>query len=235
MSIVLRYLPRYLADHLLTRGAAMLVVGAVMALPILLATGGSQADEEALHTLIVQAVGNISVFLTLIATAGVIGTDVRHGYYRFLLCKPFSPVAYYGAAFGATLLSFLTVVLVFTGVFAVVRDPVWPGVRPFASWSITFLLLGGLVFACSRFTRLDWLVAVAAFILGDVARNRWPAAESVLGGVLNILLPPSGRSSYFADSGAALWGPIAWALGYAAVMIALGLLAVRYAPPGEHR
>jgi ABC-type transport system involved in multi-copper enzyme maturation permease subunit len=235
VSIVLRYLPRYLADHLLTRGAAMLVVGAVMALPVLLAAGGSGTDPEALRRLLGQVIGNVSVFLILIATAGVVGTDIRQGHYRFLLCKPFSPVAYYGAAFGATLVSFLTVVVAFIGVFALVRDPVWPGVRPFVDWSINFLLLGGLVFACSRFTRLDWLVAVAAFILGDVARNRWPASESVLGAGLNVLLPPSGRDSYFADGGAAVWGHIGWAVGYAAVTIALGLLAVRYVPPGEHR
>jgi hypothetical protein len=234
MSIVLRYLPRYLADHLLTRGAAMLILGIVLSLPVLLGAGGPRTDPEALRRLLVQVLGNITVFLTLVATAGVVGTDLRQGYYRFIFSRPLSPVTYYGMAFGATLMSFLTVLLALTGIFAVVRGPMWPGLRPFAGWSITFVSLGSLVFVFSRFSRLDWLFAIFAFILGDLARSRWPASESMPGAVLNVLLPPGGHASFFADGGAPLWGHVAWALGYAAVMLALGLLAVRHLPPGEH-
>ncbi len=234
MSVVLRYLPRYLADHLLTRGAAMLILGAVLSLPVLLGAGGPRTDPEALRRLLVQVLGNITVFLTLVATAGVVGADIRQGYYRFILSKPLSAVAYYGVAFGATLVSFLAVLLAFTGIFAVVRGPMWPGLRPFADWSITFMLLGSLVFACSRFSRLDWLFAMFAFILGDLVRSRWPASDSIAGAVLNVLLPPGRHASYFAAGGAPLWGHVSWALGYAAVMLALGLLTVRHLPPGEH-
>jgi hypothetical protein len=211
----------------------MLVLGIVLSLPVLLGAGGHRTDGVALRTVLVQVLGNTTVFLTLVATAGVVGTDLRQGYYRFIVSRPLSPVAYYGMAFGAALMSFLTVLLALTGIFAVARGPLWPGLRPFAGWSITFVSLGSLVFVFSRFSRLDWLFAIFAFILGDLARSRWPASESVLGAVLNVLLPPGGRS-YFADGGAPLWGHVAWALGYAAVMLTLGLLAVRHLPPGEH-
>jgi hypothetical protein len=234
MSIVLRYLPRYLADHLLTRGAAMFVVGAALGLPVLLAAGTQRTDPEALRALLVQVIGTTTVFLILIATAGIVGGDLRQGYYRFILSRPLSPVAYYGLAFAASQLSFLAVLFAFTGIFAVLRGPIWPGLRPFAGWSISFVLLGSLVFVVSRFSRLDWLFGIFALMLGEVVRDRWPPDGSIPGAVLNVLLPPRVHDWFAADA-SALWGHIAWALGYAAVMLTLGLLAVRHVPPGEHR
>jgi hypothetical protein len=234
MSVVVRYLPRQLADQLLTRGAAMLVVGIVILLPFLLRVDGGALQGEQLRVLFVASIGNVTTFLTLIATYGIVGQDIRQGYYRFVLSKPLSPAAYYGAAFGVTLAGYLITLLVLTGVFAVVRGPVWPGLTAFANWTIGFVLIGSLVFAFSRFTRLDWIFALLVFLLGDVARRRWPAGESVWGAVLNVLLPPAGQSA-FSTAGHPRWGHILWLLGYAAVMVALGLLAVRYVPPGERR
>jgi hypothetical protein len=232
MNVVLRYFPRYLADHLLTRGAVMLVVGAVLGLPVLLAAGTARADPEALRTLLVHTVGTTTAFLILIATAGIVGGDVRQGYYRFVFSKPLSPAAYYAMAFVASLASFLVVLLVFTGIFALLRGPIWPGLRPFAGWSINFALLGSLVFVLSRYTRLDWLFGIFALLLGEAVRDRWPPSDSTVGAVLNVLLPPRVHQ-WFAADGSAVWGAIAWALGYAAVMLALGLLAVRNVPPAE--
>lgn len=233
MTVLLRYLPRHLADHLLTRGAVMVVVGIVFLLPFLLGAEGVPRGAAS-RRMLEQSLGNVAPFLTLIATYGIVGADIRHGYYRFLFSKPLRPVAYYGLAFGVALTGFLVATTVLIGVFAVVLTPVWPAGDAFGDWVLQFLLLGALVFVFSRFTRLDWVLALFVLILGEVARGRWPAEESVLGTVLNVLLPPRGPPTYFPD-GSPAWGDIGWTAGYAALMVALGLLAVRYVPPGEGR
>lgn len=231
MSVVVRYLPRQLADHLLTRGAAMFVVGTVLLLPVLLGAEGAGIEGAALRGVLIQAIGNVTVFLTLIALYGVAGRDIRQGYYRLLYSRPLSPVAYNAASLGVALVTFLLVLLALVGMFSVMREPIWLGLTPLAQWAIGFVSLGSLVFVFSRFSRLDWIFAIFVFVLSGVARERWPAGESIVGVILNVLLPPTGRS--FVD-GAPIWSHIAWELGYAGVMIVLGLVAIRYIPPGEH-
>lgn len=232
MMVVLRYLPRHLADHLLTRGAAMFVVGTVLLLPVLLGAEGAGVEPAAAGALLISAIGNVTLFLTLIALYGVVGRDIRMGYYRLLFCRPLSPVAYSAASFAVAVVTFYIVLLALIGLFSAVREPIWPGGAVIAGWTLEFVLLGSLVFVFSRFSRLDWIFAVFVFILGGAARDRWPPGESILGSVLNVVLPPAGGN--FAG-GIPVWSHIAWGLGYAGVMIALGLLAVRLIPPGEHR
>ena len=232
MTPLLRYVPRHLADHLLTRGAAMLVIGVVMLLPFLLAPtpeGGAPIEQ-----ILRQGLHGVSPFLTLVATYGIIDQDVRHGYYRFLLAKPISPVGYYAASFVVSLASFLVIMLLLIGFVAIARGPVWPGGHAVADLTLEFLLLGALVFAFSRFTRVDWVFGIAVLVTGSAVRTRWPPDESALGAVLNVAFPPDRPGSFF-PRGTPDWPGISWTLGYAAVALTVGLLAVRFMPFGERR
>ena len=232
MTVLLRYFPRHLADHLITRGIVMFLIGAVMLLPFLLVPDGETAMSGA--ELVRQSLSGITPFLTLVATYGIVEQDVRHGYYRFLFSKPVSPVGYYGASFLASAISFLVIVSLMIGLIAIVREPVWPGGLGIADLTLMFLLLGALVFAFSRFTRADWVLGIVLLLIGSAARRRWPPDESALGAVLNVLLPPDTPRTFF-PGGRPDWSDIGWTLGYAAVALAAGLLAVRFMPFGEHR
>ena len=232
MTPLLRFFPRHLADHLLTRGAVMFAVGVVMLLPFLLVP--ESGDTFPLDRLLREALNGVVPLLTLVATYGIIEQDTRHGYYRFLFSKPIDPSGYYAASFVASGITLLLVVMLLIGLAAVVRGPVWPGGQAVADFLLFFTLLGALVFAFSRFTRADWVFGFAMLFIGGPARHRWPPDESALGAVLNVLLPPDQPRTFF-PSGTPDWSDISWTLGYAAAALTFGLLAVRFVPFGERR
>lgn len=231
--MLLKYFPRQLRDMLLTRGAAMLVVGVIFSLPAWLVEGAvANADAAAVLR---GSLSGMSAFLTLIATYSIIGEDVRRGYYRFLFAKPISPVQFYAQSFVAALIAFLTVQLMIIGVFALVVEPVWPeGVL--RETSAIFVLLGSVIFALSRATRLDWLLGLTMFILGNGVRTWYPPAEFLRGKILNVLMPPSHllEPVLFSPDGID-WGNVTWVGGYSAVCIAIGLSLVRFVPLSSGR
>ena len=234
MKLLLAYFPRQLRDVVLTRGAAMLIIAVMMSLPLLL--GGIPIGEGAdVGALLGDTLQGTAVFLTMVATYGIIGEDVRRGYSRFLFSKPINPVLYYTQAFLAAAITFLAVQLVMVGVFSVVVQPAWPG-RLFLEMIVIFVLLGSVIFALSRVARLDWLIGMVWVILGGGVRGWAPAAESIKGKIFNVLLPPSHLfdDPLFAATGVDWW-LVAWAGGYAAIMFTIGLSQVRFMPFGTQR
>lgn len=235
MSHTLRFLPRQLADHLVTRGAAMVVVGLVLMLPLLSTMHlGGHATPDQLRVALAQGLKAGAPLLTLVATYGIIGADARQGFYRFLFSKPISPPAYYASAFVVAGISFVVAELVLTAVFAVLVAPAW-NTHVLVDAVVDFVLLGGIVFAFSRFTRLDWLLAILVTAVAAFARWKYPPHDSTLGAVLNVIFPPSGPKTYFPPGMPPDWGGLGWALGYAAVMLAIGLSAVRFLQLGSNR
>lgn len=230
----LAYFPRQLRDHLVTRGAAMLIIATMISLPSLLTDYGPvQMDWRVVLSGTINA---MVAFLIMVATYSVIGEDMRRGHFRLLFSKPISPVTYYVQALVAAWIGFALTLLVVIGVFAVVREPVWP-TDALVDAHMAFLLLGGIVFGLSRFTRLDWVVGLLLMIFGEVFRDAWPAGESLWGKVLNIVMPPSHLDivDYFPATGGFEIGPALWIVCYAGVFIVLGLAAVRFVPMGSAR
>lgn len=231
----LAYFPRQLRDQLVTRGAAMLIIATMIALPVLLTEYDSamQVDWE---MLLARTLNGMVVFLIMVATYGVIGEDMRRGHFRLLFSKPISPVTYYGQALVAAWIGFALTLLVVTGVFALVREPVWP-TDALVEAHVGFLLLGGIVFGLSRFTRLDWVVGLLLMIFGGALRDAWPADASLWGKVVNVVMPPSHLevTDYFPAAGGFDVGPALWIVGYAGLFIVGGLTAVRFVPMGSAR
>lgn len=230
----LRFFPRQLRDTLLTRGAAMLVIATLLLLPPLLTDFSGRPVAPDWKQILGRTLEESTLFLTLVATYGIIGEDVRRGYFRLVFSKPVSPVWYYLQAFVAAWLALLAVQFVSVAVFAAVREPVWPAKSIVLSWQ-QFLIVGAIVFALSRVTRLDWLLGVLLVILGTTLRGAYPPSESLRGKVLNVLLPPV----HLFQSGAFPEGPdlahTAWLTGYALLAIAVGLVLVRTVPFGTER
>ena len=101
---------------------------------------------------------------------------------------------------------------------------------------------GGLVFAVSRVTRLDWIFAIFFFSLASPLRQSYPAEESIRGWLINVLFPPTqlfalappdrapGQFSALISSAGPEWGSVAWLTGYAVICFLIGLWAARRIP-----
>ena len=81
MIILLKYFPRQLRDMVLTRGAAMLVIGVVFSLPPWLAR--PNVPDLDLSQLLASSMIGMASLLTLVATYGIVGEDFRRGYQKF--------------------------------------------------------------------------------------------------------------------------------------------------------
>lgn len=229
------YFSRQLRDMLLTRGAAMLVIAALLMLPVLL-TDFSRTRNPDYEAMLASTINGMMAFLIMVATYGIVGEDVRRGYFRLLFSKAISPVWYYGQALVAAWVGYATILLTVVGAFALFKEPAWP-TNALIDAHFAFLLLGGMIFGLSRFTRLDWLAGLVLMILGDVLRDAYPASESLRGKIFNVVLPPSHLDvgDFFGVSGTVHAGPMLWYVSYAGLFIILGLAAVRFVPFGTAR
>lgn len=234
-ALALRFFPVYLRDLLITRGAAMAGIALVLLLPTLLMDFSRLRPAMSMTEVLAEALGNMVTFLILVAAYGVIGDDVRRGYFRNLFSKPVSPVAYYALAFVGTMAALYATLLVATAVFAVVKEPVWPG-RALVRAGFEFVLLGGVIFGLSRLTRLDWLAGVLLYVFGQLMRGVYPPDETFRGAVLNVVLPPSHllREGLLDADGIVVSGAL-WIVGYGAVFFTGGLVLVRVLAFGTQR
>lgn len=229
-----QYFPRQLRDMLLTRGAAMLVIALMVVLPILIQGVRIAAGVDP-GTLLDGSLRGTSPFLVMVATYGIIGEDVRRGYFRFLFAKPISPVLYYAQAFLAALIAFLAVQLIIVAVWALAVEPAWPE-RWLLERTAFFLSFGSVIFALSRVLPIDWLIGWLLFGVGSEVRDWYPVSESLRGKVFNVVFPPSHlmESGLFPVEGIE-WGHVAWVVSYAAMCLAIALSLVRFMPFGTQR
>ena len=210
-ATLLQYSPRQLRDILLTRGAAMLVIGVVFSLPILM--GAVRIPPNGPAVLLDGTLSAMSPFLVMVATYGIIGEDVRRGYFRFLFAKPISPVLYYAQAFLAALIAFLAAQLIVVAVFALTLEPACPE-RWLLERTVFFLSFGSVIFALSRVLPIDWLIGLLFFVVGQGVRDWYPVSESLRGKIFNVIFPPSHlmESGLFPVEGIE-WGHVAWVVG----------------------
>jgi hypothetical protein len=240
---LLSYLPLMFRDYLLTRGGAMLVVSIVFVGPILIAFGSTNVEmtPEQMSGQAIGVIQAVSTFLTLIATYGLIGQDFRLGYYRSLFAKPLSSPLYYAAVFGCALAGFWLVQGFILATFGVFGVNAWdPGVA--LDITMSFLILGSMVFAFSRVSRLDWIFAVFFMALAGPLRNAYPAEEFFRGKIINVLFPPmhlfeltpaargAGQTTSLVSDAGPEWVSLAWISGYSLVFFAIAIVLVRRLP-----
>lgn len=240
--ILVSYAPLMWRDYVMTRGGAMAIVAAVFIGPMLL--GFAQNPDMTPDQMRRGAVGIIiavTPFLTLIATYGLIGQDFRLGFFRPMFAKPISVPWYYAMQFACAAVTFwLVQALILIGLAAFGINAWDPAV--WLEMSLRFVLLGTLVFAISRVTRLDWIFAMLVFSLAAPLRLAYPVGESLRGWLINVLFPPTqlfdlesgarapGQMSALITSAGPEWGSVSWIAGYALICLLIGLLAARHIP-----
>ena len=227
-KLPIRYLGWMTWDVIRGPGLGMVIAGVVCAFLI-----------SSLQVVTTETGGQTAVFFSILdfavtsferlATGGMVSTEFADGSYPTLFARPVSPPLYYLLRW---LLGGVAVLLAATlvGLAAAARVGAELAIgRVLVQAALLYLLVGGLVFLLSTFSRRDWLLAVvviAAHAGLGVARTLG-AASTGIAVVLYAVLPPF-RYVDMGDplpAGPQLLHVVAY--GLALVGVALGVIRVR--------
>jgi hypothetical protein len=222
-------------DFAIDRGIAILIIGFLWGYtliePIRRAMGSafSMAPTSPAWPILITVASSIVSVSVLIAVNGIVSTDRKMGYYRFLFSKPVSVVAYYSQQFLVYMVGVVAAMLVLSGVLRTIV-PDFSIVNYLLYTALIFVAMGGIGFFISVATRFDWLT-LAAVWLGSRALREFYGAKPGLAGKLVQLLPPVHRLNDVANglitNGSAPTNDVIWLLAYGALFFVLGLVLLR--------
>jgi hypothetical protein len=227
-----RYALWQFRDFAIDRGIAIMIIGLLwgytLIAPMYAAMGaafdvGPRSPAWPLVITITSSVVSLSV---LIALNGIVSTDRKMGYYRFIFSKPVSAVAYYAQVFFVYMAGVLAAMLLLaTALHAVV--PTFKIVNFLVYAAIIYIAMGGIGFFLSVATRFDWLTLAAVWLGSRIVRD-FSGDGSGWKSKAVELLPPVHKlndvSMSIITSGTAHTSDVIWLLGYGALFFALGLL-----------
>ncbi|HXV18018.1 MAG TPA: hypothetical protein VD758_14620 [Gemmatimonadaceae bacterium] len=229
-----RYALWQLKDFARERGIALLLVGFLIGVTIVapVRAMGRTIDAGMAKSMLAAIVGQIALILALITLNGIVSTDRKMGYYRFLFSKPVSISAYYAQLFVVYFVGFLASVAILLGAFAIFAHPISP-VGPLMFCGLVFLSLGGIAFLISSLVRYDWPVLIAIYVASLILHSMWQYKEGWRRLVLSVL-PPLYRITNampdILDRGVVNTQDVLWLLGYSALCFAAGILVLRRRP-----
>jgi hypothetical protein len=223
-----------LRDFIRDRGIALLLVGALIGVSIIapVKAVGREIDANMAKEILALMLQQVGYVLAFIALNGIISTDRKMGYYRFLFSKPVSITAYYSQLFVVYLIGFLVVCAILLGAFSVFAHPVSP-LRPLLFFALVFLSFGGIAFLVSTLVRYDWPVLAGIFLSSVVLHQMWQYSEGWRRMVLSVLPPLYHLSEAMPDimnRGVVNTNDILWLLGYNAICFVAGLIVLRRRP-----
>jgi hypothetical protein len=222
-------------DFVLDRGIAIVIIGLlwgyVLIAPLRAAMGAAFSVGPLSPTwpLLVSVTSSVVSLAVLIALNGIVSTDRKMGYYRFLFSKPVSPVAYYAQLFFVYMVGVLLAMLVLSGVLHTLV-PAFNIYNFLLYAAVIYVAMGGIGFFISVATRFDWLTLAAVWVGSRVLRDIYGPKPDWRGKAVE-LLPPVHKLSDVAHTlitnGTAHASDVLWLLGYGALFFALGLLVLR--------
>jgi hypothetical protein len=222
-------------DFVMDRGIAIVIIGMlwgyVLIEPMRRTMGAAFAvgPLSPAWPLVITVTSSVVSLAVLIAVNGIVSTDRKMGYYRFLFSKPVSVVAYYAQLFFVCMAGVLVSMLL----LSVVLHMVVPGFRIvyFLLYAaIIYVAMGGIGFFISVATRFDWLTLAAVWLGSRVLRDLFGTKPGWRSKAVE-LLPPVHKlndvSFSMITNGTAPTSDVLWLLGYGALFFALGLLLLR--------
>ena len=223
-------------DFVLERGIAIVVIGAlwgfVMFEPTRRAMGPQWTGDQTspFWGIALQVSSAIVSLSVLIAVNGIVATDRKNGFYRFIFAKPINPVVYYAEVFFVYMVGVLAAMLVLSALLHVLF-PAFNIVAFLLYTALIYIAMGGIGFFLSVATRFDWLTLAGVWLGSRILRGVYgPKAD--WRGKLVELLPPVHRLDEVADSligrGTAPGSDVVWLLGYGLAFFVLGLVVIRY-------
>jgi len=236
-SNLTRYAYWHLRDFIRERGIALLLVSTLLGFTFVApmrAMMGSNIDEANAKRILVMALPQIVFISAFIALNGLISTDRKFGYYRFLFSKPVSIPAYYAQYFVISLIGFIATFALLFGVFAIVVRPV--NFLPALTFcALVYLSLGGIAFLISSLLRVDWPILAGVYLASLVANGMW-ADDTGWRMVIRDALPPlhklSAALTDLMNFGTLDTKAVAWLLGYSALCFVAGLIVLWRRPIG---
>ncbi|MGI8401981.1 MAG: hypothetical protein ACR2NS_10335 [Gemmatimonadaceae bacterium] len=225
-------------DFVVERGIAIVLIGLLLGYVLIeplrraMGAGFSIDASSPARPVLIMVTSSIVSLAVLIAVNGIVSTDRKMGYYRFLFAKPVSPVAYYAQLFLVYLVGVLAAMLVLSGLLRTVV-PSFSIVHFLLYTALVFVAMGGIGFFISVATRFDWLTLAAVWLGSRVLRDIYGEKPGLAGKLVQIL-PPVHKLNDLATNlianGTAATRDVVWLAGYGAVFFVLGLLLLRYGP-----
>jgi hypothetical protein len=218
---------RYLGWQVLDRTGPRLLAAWLVVAALCLPLEFSQPDRAA-RAIFQSLHFQLACLAVIVLFHGIVAEDRVRGYYRFYLAKPVSPLWFYGQSVGLAVAAMVAFSAGYVAIFSLLVLPVWDW-HVLTSAAALGLLVGGMMFALSTITQRDWLWMIVAVVATSILRSRFPRAESTVGRVLHVALPPNQLTNEAALS-APEW---AWLAAWAGGFLALGMLVLRRRPLGE--
>jgi hypothetical protein len=236
VSGLARYSLWQFRDFVVERGVAILIIGFlwgyVLMAPLRSAlasqvTPGRVNPMWGIALQIASAVVSLSV---LIAVNGIVSTDRKSGYYRFLFSKPVNPVLYYTQLFLVYMVGVLASMLVLSSLLHTIL-PTFSIPNFLLYTALIYVAMGGIGFFLSVATRYDWLSLAAVWLGSRILRSLYGPKNDWRSKLVE-LLPPVHKLDDVANSligtGTAHATDLLWLFGYGALFFALGLVALRW-------
>jgi hypothetical protein len=180
-------------------------------------------------TIVLQIASAIVSVAVLIAVNGIVSTDRKMGYYRFLFSKPVNPILYYAQAFFVYMAGVVACMFVLSRILQTIL-PTFSIVNYLLYSALIYVAMGGIGFFLSVATRYDWLSLAAVWLGARILRTTWGPKNDWRSKVVE-LLPPVHKLDEVANSligtGTAHASDVLWLLGYGALFFALGLVILR--------
>jgi hypothetical protein len=229
-----RYALWQFRDFWVERGIAILMIGFLWGFVLiepLRRTMGAQltAPGSQVMGIVIQVASAVVSLAVLIALNGMVSTDRKQGYYRFLFAKPVNPVAFYAQLFFVYMAGVVLAMVVLASLLRMVL-PNFSVLNYVIYSAVIYIAMGGIGFFLSVTSRYDWLSLAAVWLGSRILRdvmlrfNDWRTK-------LTQLLPPVHKLDEVANSliygRTAQMSDLLWLVGYGALFFVLGLVVLR--------
>jgi hypothetical protein len=219
-------------DFVIEKGISIIIIGLLWGYLQLLPFRQSFSPEmtpELIIRLVTLLAGSLVSIAVLIALNGIISTDRKMGYYRFMFAKPVSPVRYYGQLFVVHLVGLLSAMVLLAAVFFFVAGRF--NISNLVLYtSIIYVALGGIGFFISAASKYDWVTLAAVWVGARILRSLYGNGDDWKSKAVELLPPvhkvDSVAGSIIATVGAPA-GDVLWLLGYGALFFVLGLVVLQ--------
>ena len=222
-------------DFFMDRGIAILIIGFlwgyVLLEPLRRAMGPHWPGDRTspVWPLTLQVSSAIVSLSVLIALNGIVSTDRKSGYYRFLFSKPVNPVVYYAQLFFVYMAGVMATMLVLSSLLHTIL-PSFSVVNYLLYTALIYIAMGGIGFFLSVATRYDWLTLAAIWLGARILRDVFGPQHTWRSKAVE-LLPPVHKLDQVANSligtGRADTSDVLWLIGYGALFFAIGLFILR--------
>jgi hypothetical protein len=222
-------------DFAMERGIAIVIIGFlwgyVMFEPLRRTMGTQWTGDQTspVWTVALQVSSAVVSLSVLLALNGIISTDRKSGYYRFLFAKPVNPVLYYAQLFVVYMVGVLLAMLVLASLFRLIF-PAFSIPHFLLYTALIYVAMGGIGFFLSVATRYDWLTLAAVWVGSRILRGVYAPKNDWRSKAVE-LLPPVHRLDDVANSligaGTAHTTDVVWLTGYGLLFFVIGLVILR--------